>query len=97
MRRAARVDGNHKEIVAALTPIVGSLINTSGLGRGFPDLVIGHCGTTLCMEVKNPATQYGRKGLNERQASWRDNWHGGPYAVVDSVEAAIRAVRALEG
>ena len=96
MRRAARTDANHKQIVDALKAYGVSVIDTSKLGAGYPDLTLGHAEQTLLMEVKNPATAYGRKGLNQNQKTWREKWNGGAYCVVDSIEAAIRAVKALE-
>lgn len=97
MKRVARKDDNHNEIVDALKLHGVSVIDTSSMGGGFPDLICGFAGKTLLMEIKNPKTYYGRKGLNKNQARWKDAWIGGPYAVVDSAAAAIRAVEALKG
>ena len=44
------------------------------------------------MEVKNPNTQYGKRGLNDKQAEEMD---GVPCAMVDSVDAALRALKVL--
>ena len=96
MRRAARTDANHKAIVQALSAYGASVIDSSRLGSGYPDLTIGHAEKTLLMEVKNPDTAYGRKGLNDNQKRWVQGWKGGAYCVVDSVEAALRAVKAME-
>lgn len=92
----AKKDANHGEIVAALKAHGVSVIDTSGLGGGFPDLICGFSGLTLLVEIKNPKTSYGRRGLNSNQAKWKQEWTGGPYSVVSSVESAIRAVDALK-
>lgn len=95
MRRAPKKDANHAVIVAALEAHGVSVIDTSAMGGGFPDLICGFSGVTMLMEIKNPKTAYGRKGLNENQVRWKAEWTGGPYSVVDGVEAAIRAVNSL--
>lgn len=46
----------------------------------------------MFFEVKNPKTQYGKRGLNAKQA---EEAQGMPVAMVDSVEAALRAYGVL--
>jgi hypothetical protein len=46
----------------------------------------------MFVEVKNPATAYGKKGLNAKQAQ---EAVGLPVSMVDSVEAALRAYKVL--
>lgn len=53
-RRAARIDANHREIVAALEACGYLVYSTAALGRGFPDLVIQKHGITELVEVKTP-------------------------------------------
>lgn len=72
------------------------VIDTSKMGNGFPDLIVGFRGVTLLMEVKNPKTQYGRAGLNKRQKSWHAGWTGGALSVVDGPEAALRALGCIQ-
>jgi hypothetical protein len=45
------------------------------------------------MEVKNPKTGYGRKGMNAKQA---EEAQGLPVCMVDSVESALRALKVLQ-
>lgn len=55
MRRAAKTDANHSEIVEALRKVGCQVKDTSGVGRGFPDLVVrlpGRCSLIVLMEVK---------------------------------------------
>jgi hypothetical protein len=97
MRRAPRKDANHAVVVAALEAFGVSVIDTSSMGGGFPDLICGFAGQTILMEIKNPKTAYGRKGLNANQLRWKEDWKGGPYAVVTDVEGALRLVAVLKG
>jgi len=89
---ACKKDANHNEIVDALTAAGASVVDMSHVGRGFPDLIVGFQSKTILMEIKNPKTAYGKKGLNKNQQKWKDEWIGGPYCVVDSPEAALRMI-----
>jgi hypothetical protein len=90
MRRAAKVDRNHAEIVAALRQVPGlSVYDASRFGGGFPDLVVGwkatHC---WLMEVKAPGH---RTRLTAEQMQFRAAWTG-PYAIVTSPAEALEVV-----
>lgn len=92
MRRAARVDANQAAVVSALEAAGASV-----LVIGLPvDLLIGHRGVTMIMEVKNPNSRYGKKGANKNQADFMATWRGGPVALVDGPEAALRAIGVIK-
>jgi hypothetical protein len=97
MRTAARADDNQAAIVQALRDAGFSVDDTSRVGKGFPDLVVGVNGKTLIMEIKNPSTRYGRQGWSGRQEKWLSSWRGGPVALVTDVESALRAARTAAG
>lgn len=90
-RRASRVDANHAEIVAALRKIGASVADTSGVGGGFPDLVVGYRGRNLIVEVKDGSKPPSKRKLTPDQvdfvAAWRGHW-----MQVRSVDEAIAAV-----
>ena len=92
----AKKDANHADVVSALKGAGASVIDTSHIGCGFPDLIVGYAGGTMLMEIKNPKTSYGKRGLNKNQQIWKDGWIGGPYSVVDSVDSALRAIHTLK-
>ena len=95
MKYGARKDANHSIVVQALEAAGVSVIDTSSMGGGFPDLIAGFGGVTVLIEIKNPKTGYGRKGLNKNQLKWKEQWTGGAYAVIDSVEGALRLVNTM--
>jgi endogenous inhibitor of DNA gyrase (YacG/DUF329 family) len=94
MKYGAKKDANHDDVVSALKGVGACVIDMSNVGRGFPDLIVGFDGLTILVEVKNPKTSYGRKGLNKNQVKWKEMWSGGAYCVVDSPDAALRAIGA---
>lgn len=91
MRRAARVDASQTAIVSALEAAGASVWL---IGRPV-DAIVGLRGITVCMEFKTPGTQYGKKP-NKNQQKFMDGWKGGPVCLVDSPEAALRALGVLK-
>ena len=87
MRRAARTDANQTEIVQALRTAGASVTLLHMVGKGCPDLLVGHNGKTLLIECK---TAKGSKTVD--QIEWWDQWKGGPVAMVRDVDGALRAL-----
>jgi hypothetical protein len=91
MRHAARVDANQGEIVAALRASGASVFVLK-----LPvDLLVGYAGKTALVEVKDPTSAYGKKGLNVKQSAFLMGWNGGTVALIDSVEAAQNLIRLM--
>jgi len=83
----ARIDTNHKEIVAALRQIGATVVSLAAMKHGCPDLLVGYQGETILMEVKMPKGKF-----TPDQLDFIGKWRGGPISRVDSVDAAIRAL-----
>jgi len=91
MRHAARVDANQGEIVAALRASGASVFVLK-----LPvDLLVGYAGKTALVEIKDPTSRYGKKGLNVKQSAFLMGWNGGTVALIDSVEAAQNLIRSM--
>ncbi len=91
MARGSSLDANHKEIVEVLEKAGCSVLSLADQGGGCPDIVVGHHGRNFLLEIKNPKTAYGRKGLNPNQKKWAGTWNG----VVVVVRSPIEALRAI--
>lgn len=91
MRFARRTDANQGEIVKALRK-AGAKVKV--VHQPYDLQVWAHEGSdrTMYIEVKNPKTSYGKKGLNDKQ---QEESIGLPVYTVDSVEAALRALSVL--
>lgn len=87
MRRAARVDANQAEIVAALRA-AGAYVWLIGLPV---DALCGYRGKTLLMEFK---TRTGKH--TDLQSQFFRDWLGGPVATIRDVPGALSALRMLE-
>ena len=93
MRRAARVDGNQRQIVAALRAIGCTVQTLHTVGKGCPDILVGCRGTNLLMEIKDGQKPTSARRLTEDEAKWHKEWLG-QVIVVATIEEAIAAVDA---
>ena len=92
MRRAARTDKNHDDIVQALRAVGATVQSLAAVGSGVPDLLVGFRKQTFLVEVKDGQASPSAKKLNPAQVIWHHNWTGGSLAVVESVEDALKLI-----
>lgn len=94
MRRAARVDENQAEIVAALQSAGCWVLDLSAVGKGCPDLLVHepyYPWNLRFIEVKNPRKPKRDQALTAQQVKF----HAGckaPLSVVTDVDDALRAM-----
>lgn len=88
MRRAAKTDRNHAEIMRALLDIGATVQDLSAVGEGCPDLLVGYAGRNTLLEVKDGNKPPSHRKLTPRQVYWHDCWRG-QKAVVCSAEEAV--------
>lgn len=84
MRRAAKVDRNHKEIVAAFRACGCSVVSLAALGRGVPDLLVARGRWMALVEVKAPG---GR--LTPDQEAFMAVWRGPKVQIVRTVDDVL--------
>jgi hypothetical protein len=82
-----KVDGNQKAIVGIFERANFSVQSLAAVGDGCPDLLVGACGWTYVIEIKN-----GKKPLTPDQRKWHDEWRGFPVLTVISEEQAVKFV-----
>jgi hypothetical protein len=88
MRRAAKVDDNHAEIVAILRCFGMSVQSLAATGKGCPDLLVGYRGRTHLVEVKDGSKSPSRRTLTPDQEAWQAAWRGSEVVLLDSALAA---------
>jgi hypothetical protein len=59
-------------------------------------LLVGFQGKTLLMEIKDGRKTPSERRLTEAQLKWHGAWRGGPLAIVDSPDAALRMLGVLK-
>ena len=93
MRRAARTDANHAEIVQILKQAGCTVLDLSAVGKGCPDLAVGRRGVTYWIEVKDGSKPPSARALTPDQTQWHDWWKGGSVRVVCTAAEAMEAIK----
>ena len=91
MRRAAAVDRNQAEIVAAFRVLGCSVRTTHQVGRGFPDIAVGVSGRTYLVEIKDGSLSPSRRKLTPDEDAFVENWRG-HVCIVETVDDVARLV-----
>jgi len=91
VRRAARIDRNQPEIVAALRAIGASVQPLHTIGQGCPDLLLSWKNKMYLFEVKDGKKPPNKQQLTPDEANWIIGWQS-PVHIVRSVEEAIAIV-----
>lgn len=92
MSYARKVDVNHSLIVKTLRDLGCSVFDTSRVGGGFPDIVVGKNNKTILVEIKaNEKSPY-----TTAQELFMMNWKGSAVVRIDSIDSAIRLVKFLD-
>ena len=93
-RRAAKVDANQPEIVAAYRKAGATVHPLHAVGGGCPDLLVGYRGLNYIVEVIGPDKLKRFKksgGLSEGQVDWHRDWRGAVH-VVKNIEEALAVI-----
>lgn len=94
MRRAAKVDDNQREIVAALRGAGATVTSIAAVGRGCPDILIGIGGVNLLAEIKDGSKLPSQRKLTYDEAIFHERWLG-QVAVIESVADALELIKDL--
>lgn len=93
MRRAAKVDANHGEIVSAFRRLGASVADLSRCGNGVPDLAVGVNQQMRFVEIKADA----KAKFTSDQMDFMVWWNGPPVVRVDCVDQAVQLVELMRG
>ena len=94
MRRAAKVDANHDQIVSALRAAGALVQSLAAIGKGCPDLLCAFRGALFLLEVKDGSKSPSRQKLTADQEKWHQSW-GTLVDVVANPDQALRAIGAI--
>ena len=89
MRRNARIDANQNEIVEALRRCGASVLITSQLKNCF-DILVGYNGVNHIVEIKDGNKPPSQRKLTKGEEKFRDEWKGGKYHIIESIEDALK-------
>ncbi len=93
MRRAAKVDGNQKEIVTALKRVGALVLHTHQLKNCF-DILVAFRGKLYCMEIKDPEQPPSARRLTEGEETFKRRLEatGNTYYIVETIDQAIETI-----
>lgn len=92
MTYARKVDLNHQDIVKTLRSLGASVFDASGIGRGFPDLVVGINNKTVLVEIKSDE----KKKFTKAQLDFMAKWKGSSVVRINDIDGAIRLINMLK-
>ena len=70
-----------------------SVWDTSRMGGGFPDLLIGWSGVCALVEIKDGTKPPSRRKLTPAEQEFKDTWKGGVHLVESLDDVLIVAAR----
>lgn len=89
--RAARIDRNQPEIVAALRKVGVSVQHLHQVGNGCPDILCAVNDSVFLIEIKDGAKSPSEQKLTPDQVSWHAAWNA-PVHIANSIDAALAVV-----
>lgn len=95
MRRAAKTDDNHSEIIGVFRKAGCGVLDLSRVGKGCPDLLVHlpqYPWDNFLVEIKDGRKPPSARRLTEDQEKFHGRWRG-PIYVVESVEQALNLLR----
>ena len=90
-RRAAKIDANQPDIVKTFRDMGMSVAITSSSHDGFPDVVVGHGGVTVLVEIKDGAKCESKRKLTPDQCKFHRNFKGAITVIESSCQAIALA------
>jgi hypothetical protein len=94
VRRIARRDSNHSELVEVFESLGATWFDTSNIGGGL-DGLLGVSGIDQRVEIKDGAKFLSRRRLTKDEDDTFQEWRGRPPVVVETVDDAINLVNKL--
>lgn len=91
------MDSNQADIVEAFRKCGASVHSLAPVGDGVPDLLLGICGYTMLVEVKDGDKVPSAQRLTSDQQRWIRAWKGSPVHVIRSPAEAVELFKFLAG
>ena len=98
MQRAARKDGNHKDIQEIFLLAGFAVLDVSQLKRAC-DIFVAKYGITCAIEIKDGSKSPSRRKLTEGELEFKNKWtrnNCGIWFLVETEEDALRIIQDIE-
>lgn len=94
IRKRAKRDANHNEIVRILESLGATFLDTSGIG-GALDGTVGYAGIDQRIEIKNPNVDSTHRKLTADEEREFSEWKGRPPVVVETQDDAVELLNRM--
>lgn len=94
MRRAAKVDSNQAEVVAAFRVFGFSVLHLYQVGKGCPDILLGCKKGNVLVEIKDGKKPPSARELTSDEKEFHKNWRG-PIYVIETMEDVITLAKKI--
>lgn len=91
MRKIARTDSNHQQIVNAFRHLGCSVYSTHQVGGGFTDIVVGRGGFNFLVEIKDGEKSPSQRELTKDEEVFHFGWCG-RVDIAESVEDVVQLI-----
>jgi len=92
MRKYARKDSNHKEIIQAFRDLGATVFDTASLGSGFPDCVLGFRGVNVLVEIKDGSLPPSKRKLTPDEHKFHATWLG-RVVIINNIDEAVELIK----
>jgi Holliday junction resolvase len=82
MKKYARLDQNHPEIVDSLRRVGFSVQSLATVGCGCPDIIVGTGGQNYLFEIKDGDKVPSKRKLTPDEMGWHAAWKGQVHTVM---------------
>jgi len=89
--RKARVDDNQTDLVKVMRDLGASVEITSNVHNGFPDVVVGICGVTVLVEIKDGSKPPSDRKLTPKQVVFHNEFRGAK-TVIETEDQAVTLI-----
>jgi len=90
--KGRRIDNNQNDLVRQIRSIPKTTVAiTSGVGAGFPDIVVGYRGKNYLLEIKDPRRKPSERRLTPDEQDFVSDWCG-QVDVVETIDDVIKVI-----
>jgi hypothetical protein len=87
MRLRGRTDANQAIVIKDLRKLGCTVISTSNLGSGFPDILVGFRGLNWLFEIKDGSKQQSKQRLTDDEKDFHLAWSGQVHVITSAQQA----------
>jgi Holliday junction resolvase len=87
-----KIDDNQTQIVKNLRKLGYSVAVTSGLAKGFPDIIVGKNGKNWMIEIKDGDKPPSKRTLTDPEIKFHAEWQG-QIAVCNNIDEVLKIIK----